>query len=107
VVSGPKLQYVSLRADRGRVRLRMRAKVRRRFEPARGPRKDPRFGWSNQFEEFWTLSRRDGDWILWSTRSTKFRREYTTEPIVAPSAVAPAPTPAAPTPTAPTPTAPA
>jgi hypothetical protein len=96
VVKGPKLQYLSLRADRGQVRLRVRAKVRRRFEPARGPRKDPRFGWSYQLEEFWTLALRGEDWILWSTRPTKFRKEYTTEPIVPPSATTPAATTAAP-----------
>lgn len=91
VVKGPKVQYVSLRADRGQVRLRVRAKVRRRFEPASGPRKDPRFGWGYPFEEFWTLSRRGEDWILWSTRPTKFRKEYTTEPIVPPTAATIAP----------------
>ena len=93
VVKGPKVQYVSLRADRGQVRLRIRAKVRRRFEPAQGPRKDHRLGWSYHFEEYWTLARRGEDWIVWSTRPTKFRREYTTEPIVPPSAATtPAPT---------------
>jgi predicted lipid-binding transport protein (Tim44 family) len=86
VARGPKVQYVSLLADRGQVRLRIRAKVRRRFEPADGPRKEPRFGWRYDFEEFWTLIRRGDDWILWSTRSEKFRREYTTEPIVPPAA---------------------
>src|SRR5512142_442960 len=93
VVRGPKVQYVSLLADRGRVRLRMRAKVRRRFEPAAGPRKEPRFGWSYQFEEFWTLARRGDSWILWSTRPTKFRTEYTTEPIVPPTTATPAASP--------------
>ena len=88
VVRGPKLQYVSLLADRGEVRLRVRAKVRRRFEPANGPRKEPRLGWSYAFEEFWTLVRRGDDWILWSTRPEKLRREYTTEPIVPPAGAA-------------------
>jgi predicted lipid-binding transport protein (Tim44 family) len=93
VVKGPRIQYVSLLADRGQVRLRIRAKVRRRFEPAQGPRKDPRFGWAYPLEEFWTLARRGEDWILWSTRSTKFRTEYTTEPIVPPSTATAAPMP--------------
>lgn len=96
VVKGPKVQYVSLRADLGGVRLRVRAKVRRRFEPARGPRRDPRFGWGYQFEEYWTLARRGEDWIVWSTRPTKLREEYTIEPIVPPSAATPAPAPIAP-----------
>jgi predicted lipid-binding transport protein (Tim44 family) len=86
VVKGPKVQYVSLRADRDIVRVRIRAKVRRRFEPARGPRKDPRFGWSYSFEEFWTFALRGGEWIVFSTRPTKFRKEFTTEPIMAPGA---------------------
>lgn len=86
VVKGPKLQYVSLLADRGQVRLRVRAKVRRRFEPASGPRKEPRLGWGYPFEEYWTLARRNDEWILWSTRAPSFRREYTTEPIVPPGA---------------------
>jgi hypothetical protein len=96
IVRGPKLQYVSLLADRQRVRLRIRARVRRRFEPVLGPRKEPRFGLSFSFEEFWTLQRRGEDWILWSTRSTKFRQEYTTEPIVPPGQQAPAPATVAP-----------
>jgi predicted lipid-binding transport protein (Tim44 family) len=86
VVRGPKVQYVSLLADRGQVRVRIRAKVRRRFEPADGPRKEPRLGWSYYFEEFWTLARRGDEWILWSTRPDKLRGEYTTEPIVPPAA---------------------
>lgn len=90
VVRGPKLQYVSLRADHGQVRLRVRGRVRRRFEPVTGQRKDPRFAFSYYLEEFWTLARRGEDWILWSTRPTKFRKEYTTEPIVPPGQSAPA-----------------
>ena len=96
VVNGPKVQYVSIRADRGQVRLRMRAKVRRRFEAESGPRKQPLFGWRYQFEEFWTLARRGEDWILWSTRPATFRKEYTTEPIVPPGAVIAAPAPITP-----------
>jgi predicted lipid-binding transport protein (Tim44 family) len=90
VVKGPKVQYVSILADRGQVRLRMRAKLRRRFEPESGPRKEPRFGWHYPYEEFWTLARRGEDWILWSTRPASFRKQYTTETIVAPGpAIAP------------------
>lgn len=90
IVRGPKLQYVSLLADRQQVRFRIRARMRRRFEPVLGPRKQPRFGLSYSFEQFWTLQRRGEDWILWSTRSTKFRKDYTTEPIVPPAQSAPA-----------------
>ena len=96
IVSGPRLQYVSLLADRQRVRLRIRAKVRRRLELVLGPRKEPRFGLNLNFEEFWTLQRRGEDWILWSPRSTKFRKEYTTEPIVSPGQEASAPATVAP-----------
>jgi predicted lipid-binding transport protein (Tim44 family) len=96
VVKGPKVQYVSLLADRGQVRLRMRAKVRRRFEPESGPRKEPLLGWRYPFEEFWTLARRGEDWILWSTRPASFRKEYTTEPIVPPGPVIAAPAPITP-----------
>ena len=84
IVRGPKLQYVSLLADRQLVRLRIRAKVRRRLEPVLGPRREPRFGLNLYFEEFWTMQRRGEDWILWSTRSKQLRGEYTTEAIVPP-----------------------
>jgi predicted lipid-binding transport protein (Tim44 family) len=82
VAKGPKVQYVSLLADRGQVRLRMRARVRRRFERADKPRRNPRFELGYSFEEYWTLVLRGDNWILWSTRPAKYRSEYTTEPIV-------------------------
>jgi hypothetical protein len=33
-------------------------------------------------EEYWTLSRSGGEWILWSTRTARFRAKYSTEPSV-------------------------
>jgi predicted lipid-binding transport protein (Tim44 family) len=96
VLDGPRLDYVSLLADRGLVRLRVRAKLRRGFEPVkaksrqRAGRKRP-VGAKVAFEEFWTLSRSGSDWILYSTRPRRFRSQYTSEPIVseAPAGAAP------------------
>jgi hypothetical protein len=90
VLNGPKLDYVSLLADRGLVRLRVRAKLRRGFQPANrdrlGVQKRPA-GAKVSLEEFWTLSRSGDDWILYSTRTARSRAEYTSEPIVSEMAV--------------------
>ena len=45
VLDGPRLDYVSLLADRGLVRLRVRAKLRRGFEPTPSPRGAQASGW--------------------------------------------------------------
>jgi hypothetical protein len=85
VLDGPRLDYVSLLADRGLVRLRVRAKLRRGFEPANGKQRAGRkrpVGAKVAFEEYWTLSRSGSDWILYSTRPRRFRAQYTSEPIV-------------------------
>jgi hypothetical protein len=85
VLDGPRLDYVSLLADRGLARLRVRAHLRRGFEPVnrnkRGGRKRS-VGGKVAFEEFWTLRRSGSDWILYSTRPRRFRAEFTSEPIV-------------------------
>jgi predicted lipid-binding transport protein (Tim44 family) len=84
VLKGPRLDYVGLLADRGRVRLRVRAKLRRGLE-AKGKRRglpQDKGAQKIDFEEYWTLSRSDGAWILWSTRPARYRAEYSTEPIV-------------------------
>jgi hypothetical protein len=90
VLNGPRLDYVSLMADRKLVRLRVRAKLRRGFEPASRNRlavqKRP-VGAKVAFEEFWTLSRSDNDWILCSTRPARFRAKYMSEPIIPETAV--------------------
>jgi predicted lipid-binding transport protein (Tim44 family) len=90
VLNGPRLDYVSLMADRSLVRLRVRASLRRGFEPVNrhrlGVQKRP-VGAKVAVEEFWTLSRSGNDWILCSTRPSRFRAEYTSEPIVPETAV--------------------
>jgi hypothetical protein len=95
VLNGPELDYVSLMADRGLVRLRVRARLRRGFEPTNrnqlAAQKRP-VGAKVAFEEFWTLSRSGNDWILCSTRQARFRAEYTSEPII-PEAAAHDPAP--------------
>jgi hypothetical protein len=88
VLGRPRLDYVSLMADRGLVRLRVRAKLRRGFEPANGdqlPVQKRPVGVKVAFVEFWTLSRSGNDWILCSTRPAPFRTEYASEPIVPPT----------------------
>jgi predicted lipid-binding transport protein (Tim44 family) len=89
VLKGPRLDYVSLMADRGLVRLRVRAQLRRGFEPANGnlraAQKRP-VGGKVAFEEFWTLSRSGDDWILDSTRPPRSRAKYTSEPIISAAA---------------------
>jgi len=84
VLKGPHLDYVGLLADREQVRLRVRAKMRRSLESNKGKRRalPGDRGRRNGFEEYWTLSRCDGEWILWSTRSHRSRDKYITEPIV-------------------------
>jgi hypothetical protein len=94
VLRGPRLDYVSLLADRGLVRLRVRAKLRRGFEPSNRKRRKARnrpVGAQVSFEEFWTLSRSGSDWILYSTRPRRFRAEYTSEPIISETAARDAP----------------
>jgi predicted lipid-binding transport protein (Tim44 family) len=85
VLDGPQLDYVSLMADRGLVRLRVRAKLRRGFErtdSSQRPAPKRPVGGKIALVEFWTLSRSGDDWILYSTRSARLRAEYTGEPIV-------------------------
>lgn len=97
VLGKPRLDYVSLMADRGLVRLRVRAKLRRGFEPANAQRRQVRgrpVGAKVALEEFWTLARSGDGWILYSTRPRRFRAEYTSEPIV-PQAAERDPAPAA------------
>jgi hypothetical protein len=85
VLKGPRLDYVSLLADRGLVRLRVRAKLRRGLE-SKGKRRalpQDRGRQKINFEEYWTFARSGGEWILWSTRPARYRAEYSTEAIVA------------------------
>ncbi|MGO9976205.1 MAG: TIM44-like domain-containing protein [Solirubrobacteraceae bacterium] len=89
VLTGPRLGYVGLLGDRGQVRVRVRAKLRRALELSSGKRRALPEDKGRQrvaIEEYWTLSRSDGEWILWSTRDAGFRAEYSTEPIVPPTA---------------------
>jgi hypothetical protein len=85
VLNGPRLDYVSLMADRGLVRLRVRASLRRGFEPVNRNRREVRkrpVGAKAAIEEFWTLSRLGDGWKLYSTRPRRFRDEYTSERII-------------------------
>jgi hypothetical protein len=99
VLDGPRLEYVSLMADRGLVRLRVRAKLRRGFEPANRHRSEVRkrpVGAKVAVEEFWTMSRAADAWILCATRPRGFRAKAISEPIVPETAVGAAPTAASP-----------
>jgi predicted lipid-binding transport protein (Tim44 family) len=85
VLKGPRLEYISLLADHEQVRLRVRAKLRRGLE-SKGKRRalpEDKGRQKLAFEEYWTLSRSRGEWILWSTRSAKSGARYAAEPIVA------------------------
>jgi hypothetical protein len=85
ILDGPKLDYVSLMADQKLARLRVRATLRRGFEPANPSRRDVRkraVGSKVAIEEFWTLSRSGDDWILYATRPRRFGAKYTSEPII-------------------------
>jgi hypothetical protein len=85
VLKPPRVDFVGLLADRGQVRLRVRAKLRRALELSNGKRRalpEDRGRQKVAFEEYWTLSRSGGEWILWSTRNARSRAEYSTEPIV-------------------------
>ncbi len=91
VLKGPKLDYVSLLADRELVRLRVRATLRRGFEPAHRNRLEVQrrpVGTKVAVEEFWTLSRSSSGWILCATRPRRFRTEYTGEAIIPATPVA-------------------
>ncbi len=97
VLKGPRLGYVGLLGDHGQVRVRVRAKLRRALELSDGKRRalpEDRGRQKVAFEEYWTLSRSEGEWILWSTRDARFRTKCSTEPIVPPAATRAA-TPAA------------
>ncbi len=95
LLAAPRLDYVSLLADRGLVRLRVRAKLRRGFEPANAltqpDRKRP-VGSKVAVEQFWTLCRAGEEWLLCSSRPARLAAEYTHEAIV-PASVASLPTP--------------
>jgi predicted lipid-binding transport protein (Tim44 family) len=85
VLKGPRLDFIGLLADRGQVRLRVRSKMRRGLELSNGKRRalpEDKGRQKVALEEYWTLSRAGGEWILWSTRKASFRAEYSTEPIV-------------------------
>lgn len=97
VLARPRLDYVSLLADRGLVRLRVRAKLRRGFESTDAiPQREQKrpVGSKVEVQQFWTLCRAGDDWILYSTRPPRLFAEYTHEAIVPPAA-APLPTEAA------------
>lgn len=62
VLKGPQLEYIGLLADRGLVRLRVRAKLRRGLE-SKGKRRampEDRGRQKIDFEEYWTFSRPGG-----------------------------------------------
>lgn len=91
VRSGPHLQYVGLLADRSQVRVRVRARLRRWLELPDGKRRalpEDRGRQKISLDEYWTLTLSGSQWILWSTRPARFRREYTSEPIVSPALTA-------------------
>jgi hypothetical protein len=79
-------------SDPDLIRLRVRAKVRRALELSNGKRRalpEDKGRQKVAFDEYWTLSRCGGEWILWSTRNASFRAEYSTEPIVPEAAAHP------------------
>jgi hypothetical protein len=99
VLDGPRLDYVSLMADRGLVRVRVRAKLRRGFEPANRNRLEVRkrpVGAKVAVEEFWTLCRSGDAWILCATRPRGYRAKAISEPIVPETAVGASPAVASP-----------
>jgi predicted lipid-binding transport protein (Tim44 family) len=78
ITKGPRIQYVGLLADSGRVRVRIRARLRRGYRLANGKRR----GLGPRFEEYWTLVWQHGEWIAAATRPARFRKQYCAEKIV-------------------------
>ena len=87
VRKGPRVDYVGLHGSTDGhpgefVRVRMRAKLRCNFEKPDGTRRQVVA--LETVDEFWTLSRRDGRWIVFNTRGPEFAEEFLTEEIVTP-----------------------
>jgi predicted lipid-binding transport protein (Tim44 family) len=93
VVKGPEIDYVGVMdcpddsADH--VCVRVRAKLRCFLElPDKSRRPVPEANGSQRMsiEEYWTLSRRDGEWIIYSIRPASYGKEILAEEIVGPAA---------------------
>jgi predicted lipid-binding transport protein (Tim44 family) len=93
VRKGPRVDYVGLVDKPGEdgdyVVVRVRAKLRRHLERPDGSRvelPEGNLNASGELEEYWTLTRQDGDWIAYSTRgATAGDGAFLTEEIVGPS----------------------
>ena len=93
VRKGPRVDYVGLVDKPGEdgdyVVVRVRAKLRRQRERENGSRLELPPGdvnASGEIEQYWTLTRQDGAWIVYSTRSAAVGEgEFLAEEIVGPS----------------------
>jgi predicted lipid-binding transport protein (Tim44 family) len=93
VLKGPDVDYVRVMDDpddsADHVCVRVRAKLRCFLElPDKSRRPVPEANGSQRMsiEEYWTLSRRDGGWIMYSIRPASDGREFLAEEIVGPAA---------------------
>lgn len=89
VKKGPKVDYVGLHGipdgHPGEwAKVRLRGRQRCWLEKPDGTRRP--LVEAEQIDEFWTLSRRDGEWIAFNTRTQEHAEEFLTEDIVAPVA---------------------
>lgn len=91
VLKGPQVDYVGIRdheADGGDyVRLRVRAKVRCYLEQPDGERRplpEAKGAQKLSLDEYWTLSRRGPEWIIYSTRPAEYGPGILAEEIVGP-----------------------
>jgi predicted lipid-binding transport protein (Tim44 family) len=98
LLKGPQLDYVGIGGREGEdadwVVLRVRAKVKEWLEAPDGDRKPLAQGKSMtaHHENYWDLSRRNGEWVIYSIRSKEFgEANWLTEEIVGPAGRAPAP----------------
>lgn len=92
VLRGPDIRYIGLHDDpddsRDYVRLQVVAKLHRFLEQPNGARKliSNERGTAQKMTvtEYWTLSRRNGWWIIYMTRVESFGKEYLAEQITGP-----------------------
>jgi predicted lipid-binding transport protein (Tim44 family) len=91
VLNGPEVDYVGLVDEPGDggdyVRVRVRARLRCGLEQPDGSRRplpEARGSLKLAIEEYWTLARRDGEWIVYSIRAADHGERFLGEEIVGP-----------------------
>ena len=90
VKRGPRVDHVGVvvrpEDDRDYVCVRIRGRLKTEFESPDGKRTR---AWDPRYDYYWTLTRRDGDWIAFSVRDAEYgRRNILTEEISTPQMAA-------------------